>query len=107
MTFRHASIRLFLVTFLVTMCCLASSAQGVKRVVIVKIDGLPGHYVDRFVKQVDPKTGKSILPWFEEVFYRNGTRVPNFYTRGMSLSGPSWGCLLYTSSSRWLFGLSK
>ncbi|MBP7475595.1 MAG: alkaline phosphatase family protein [Pyrinomonadaceae bacterium] len=93
MTFRHASIRLFLVTFLVTMCCLASSAQGVKRVVIVKIDGLPGHYVDRFVKQVDPKTGKSILPWFEEVFYRNGTRVPNFYTRGMSLSGPSWGQL--------------
>ncbi|MBK6723164.1 MAG: alkaline phosphatase family protein [Acidobacteria bacterium] len=45
------------------------------------------------MKQVDPKTGKSILPWFEEVFYRNGTRVPNFYTRGMSLSGPSWGQL--------------
>jgi hypothetical protein len=34
-----------------------------------------------------------VLPWVEEVFYKNGTRVPNFYTRGMSLSGPSWGQL--------------
>ncbi len=66
---------------------------SVGRVVVVKIDGLPAHYVDRFVKQRDSLTGKSILPWFEEVFYRGGTRVPNFYTRGMSLSGPSWGQL--------------
>lgn len=60
---------------------------------IIKIDGLPGHYVDRFVKQRDSTTGRSILPWFEEVFYKSGTRLPNFYTRGMSLSGPSWGQL--------------
>ncbi len=93
MTLRHVSFRMLLVTFWVTICCLASSAQGVERIVIVKIDGLPSHYVDRFAKQVDPKTGKSMLPWFDEVFYRNGTRVPNFYTRGMSLSGPSWGQL--------------
>lgn len=69
----------------------AVSGQGVKRVVIVKIDGLPAYYVDKFVKEKDPATGRSVLPWFEEVFYRNGTRVPNYYTRGMSLSGPSWG----------------
>lgn len=68
-------------------------SQGVKRVVLIKIDGLPGYYVDRFVNQVDPATGKSVLPWFEEVFYKNGTRLPHFYTRGMSLSGPSWGQL--------------
>ena len=72
----------------------ATSALGtVKRVVIVKIDGLPGYYVDQVVKQRDRETGKSVLPWFDEVFYRNGTRLPNFYTRGMSLSGPSWGQL--------------
>lgn len=70
-----------------------TSAQGVKRVVLVKIDGLPDYYVDRFVKQRDPTTGRSILPWFEEVFYRNGSRVSNFYARGMSLSGPAWGQL--------------
>ncbi|MFN2501680.1 MAG: alkaline phosphatase family protein [Pyrinomonadaceae bacterium] len=70
-----------------------ADAQGVKRVVVIKIDGLPAYYVDRFVKERDPVTGKSVLPWFDEVFYKNGTRVPNFYTRGMSLSGPSWGQL--------------
>src|SRR4051794_32613492 len=70
-----------------------AAGQGVKRVVIVKIDGLPGYYVDRFVRQRDPETGKSVLPWIEEVFYKNGSHLENFYTRGMSLSGPSWGLL--------------
>lgn len=69
------------------------AAQGVKRIVVLKIDGLPGYYVDKFVQQRDPATGKSVLPWFEEVFYKNGSRLENFYTRGMSLSGPSWGQL--------------
>lgn len=68
-------------------------AQNVKRIVILKVDGLPGDYVNRFVEQRDPKTGKSLLPWFEEVFYKNGTRLANFYTRGMSLSAPSWSIL--------------
>jgi hypothetical protein len=60
---------------------------------MVKIDGLPGYFVDKYVNRRDPATGRSMLPWFQEVFYKNGTRVPNFYTRGMSLSGPSWGQL--------------
>ena len=34
--------------------------------------------------------GKSLLPWFDYVFFRNGTRITNFYVRGMSLSAPSW-----------------
>lgn len=70
-----------------------AGAQNLKRIVIVKIDGLPGYYVDRFVNEQDPATGRSHLPWIKEVFYRNGTRLSNFYTRGMSLSGPSWGQL--------------
>jgi hypothetical protein len=73
--------------------CSTALAQGVKRIVIVKVDGLPAYYVDKFVRLRDQKTGKSVLPWFDEVFYKNGTRVANFYTRGMSLSGPSWGQL--------------
>ena len=90
---RQRAFRIFLIFVFVTAFVLAVSAQAVKRVVIVKIDGLPGYYVDKFVKQRDPATRKSVLPWFDEVFYKNGTRVPNFYTRGMSLSGPSWGQL--------------
>ncbi|MGE3467299.1 MAG: alkaline phosphatase family protein [Pyrinomonadaceae bacterium] len=88
---RVAAICLVLVT--VAVCAVASAAQGVKRTVVIKIDGLPAYYVDRFVKERDPKTGRSMLPWIEEAFYKNGSRVPNFYTRGMSLSGPSWGQL--------------
>ncbi|MDQ3323937.1 MAG: hypothetical protein M3525_16100 [Acidobacteriota bacterium] len=68
-------------------------AQSVKRVVVVKVDGLPGDYVDRYVKQRDAKTGKSLLPWFDEIFYKNGTRLTNFYSRGMSLSATSWSLL--------------
>lgn len=70
-----------------------TAAQNVKRVVIMKIDGLPTHFVDEWVKRQDRATGKSMLPWFDEVFYKNGTRIPNFYSRGMSLSGPAWGQL--------------
>ena len=65
--------------------------QAVKRIIVIKLDGVPGYYIDQYVKQRDPRTGKSVLPWFEDVFYKNGTRLPNFYSRGMSLSGPAWG----------------
>jgi hypothetical protein len=64
-----------------------------KRVVVLKIDGLPYDLVDRFVRERDPRTGKSQLPWIEHIFYDQGTRVANFYVRGMSLSGPSWSLL--------------
>lgn len=46
--------------------------------------------VDRFVRERDPLTGKSRLPWFDHIFYANGTRIANYYVRGMSLSAPSW-----------------
>ena len=92
-SFRDHLNRILLAFVLLAAAAGMASSQGVKRVVIVKIDGLPGYYVDKFVKQRDSATGKSVLPWFDEVFYKNGTRVPNFYTRGMSLSGPSWGQL--------------
>jgi hypothetical protein len=64
-----------------------------RRIVIIKVDGLPNDTVDRFVRERDPRTGKSLLPWIEEVFYQKGTRLSNFYVRGMSLSAPSWSVL--------------
>jgi hypothetical protein len=64
-----------------------------KRVVVIKIDGLPYELVERFAREQDPLTGKSRLPWFDNIFFKNGTRLTNFYVRGMSLSGPSWSTL--------------
>lgn len=64
-----------------------------KRVVVIKVDGLPYELVERFAREQDPLTGKSRLPWFDNVFFQNGTRITNFYVRGMSLSGPSWSTL--------------
>lgn len=90
---KATSFRALLAAAIACLCIIGAAAQNVKRVVIMKIDGLPGYYADQFVRQTDPKTGRSMLPWFEEVFYKNGTRVPNFYTRGPSLSGPAWGIL--------------
>lgn len=68
----------------------SSSSAQTKRVIILKVDGLPYEMVDRFVHESDPLTGKSRLPWFDHIFYANGTRIANFYVRGMSLSAPSW-----------------
>jgi hypothetical protein len=77
-------------TFFITHSSVHAQA---KRVVILKVDGLPYDTVDRFVRERDPETGKSRLPWFDFIFYQNGTRLTNFYVRGMSLSGPSWSLL--------------
>ena len=46
-----------------------------------------------FVHERDPRTGKSQLPWFDYIFYQRGTRLANFYVRGMSLSAPSWSII--------------
>ncbi len=93
MVLRRLIFQVFSISAVLAAGFVFGYGQNVKRVVLVKMDGLPGYYVDRFVNERDPSTGRSQLPWFEEVFYRNGTRVPNFYTRGMSLSGPAWGQL--------------
>ena len=64
-----------------------------KRLVVIKADGLAQDIVDQMVRERNPRTGQSVLPWIERLFYQNGTRLSNFYVRGMSLSGPSWSML--------------
>lgn len=64
-----------------------------KRLVVIKCDGLPYDVVDQAVKQRDPQSGKSVLPWIDHIFYQRGSRLSNFYVRGMSLSAPSWSLL--------------
>ena len=76
------------------VCSAATLASAqTKRLVLIKCDGLPQDLVDRLVKERDPETGKSELPWIEHIFYQRGTRLSNFYVRGMSLSAPSWSLL--------------
>src|SRR5215813_600787 len=77
----------------VLLLAAGSSFAQTKRLVVIKCDGLPYNVVDRFVKQRDPQSGKSLLPWFDYVFYQRGSRLANFYVRGMSLSAPSWSLL--------------
>lgn len=78
--------------FLILASQIGVSAQT-RRLVVVKIDGLPYEQVERFVRERDPRTGKSQLPWFDQIFFHDGTRLTNFYVRGMSLSAPSWSML--------------
>lgn len=95
---RFAPLICLLLTLLVRFDCFAvpaaTTAHGAaKRVVVIKVDGLPQDEVDEYLRQQDARTGKSLLPWIEHVFYERGTRVNNFYVRGMSLSAPSWSLL--------------
>lgn len=89
----HRGIVLHFVLLSLILLVPALSSAQTKRVVIVKVDGLPPDLVDQFVKEREPRTGKSVLPWIDHVFYQRGARVSNFYVRGMSLSAPSWSTL--------------
>lgn len=60
---------------------------------LLKADGVPFETLDRFVREQHPETGKSLLPWIDHVFYQGGSRLSNFYVRGISLSAPSWSLL--------------
>jgi hypothetical protein len=78
---------------MILACAAPLAAQHTTRVVLLKADGLAFDLVDEFVQERDPRTGKSLLPWIDYVFYQRGTRLGNFYVRGTSLSGPSWSML--------------
>ncbi len=64
-----------------------------KRLVLVKVDGLPADRVERLIQEVDPETGRSVLPWMHYIFLERGAWARNFYVRGISLSAPSWSML--------------
>lgn len=88
-----ASLRNLLPALLVLLLLPNLGLGQTKRVVAIQCDGLPYEVVDRFVRARDPRTGKSQLPWFDYIFYQRGTRLANFYVRGMSLSAPSWSLI--------------
>ena len=92
-THKRASLRGCAFPAILLLCVATSSFAQVKRLVVIKCDGLPYDVVDRYVKQRDPQSGKSVLPWIDHIFYQRGSRLSNFYVRGMSLSAPSWSLL--------------
>ena len=80
------------VIFLIIVAPCLTLAQT-KRVVIIKVDGLSQDMLDQFVQQTNPRTNKRYLPWISLLFYEQGTRIKNFYVRGISVSAPSWSML--------------
>ena len=90
---RFSEFRFVILVSVITCLFASSSFAQAKRLVILKVDGLPYSTLDRAVQERNPRTGKSQLPWIEHVFYQGGTRLSNFYVRGMSLSAPSWSLL--------------
>jgi hypothetical protein len=90
---RLASLRLCTFAGILLLLLCTSAFAQTKRLVVIKCDGLPYDVVDSFVKQRDPQSGKSLLPWIDHIFYQRGARLSNFYVRGMSLSAPSWSLL--------------
>ena len=72
---------------------IAQSASLPIRVVILKVDGMGQDQLMRAMRERDPASGKSKLPWISRVFAEQGTIYENFYTRGISLSAPSWSML--------------
>jgi hypothetical protein len=82
-----------LAALLLLLVCYSSAVAQPRRLVVIKCDGLPYDMVDRLVRQRDPQSSKSVLPWIDHIFYQRGARLSNFYVRGMSLSAPSWSLL--------------
>jgi hypothetical protein len=68
-------------------------AEAAKRVVVIKIDGLPGDFLERYIDSKEPDGERYLLPWFHQMFLERGTWIQNFYVRGISLSAPSWSML--------------
>ncbi len=64
-----------------------------RRLVILKVDGMGQDQLMAALEKRDPDTGKSQLPWIQRIFAEQGTIYENFYTRGISLSAPSWSML--------------
>jgi hypothetical protein len=72
----------------------ASLPAAPRRLVLLEVDGLNQDLLEGAMKRIDPATGKSQLPWLSYIFGENGTIFENFYTRGISLSAPSWSLLV-------------
>ena len=81
-------------TALLLLLCLTATAET-KRIVILKVDGLPEALVERYAAENAGglRDGQARLPFIRRIFGTNGAWLDSFYVRGMSLSAPSWSML--------------
>jgi hypothetical protein len=81
--------------FLVTISLIPAALGKVDRIVILKVDGLPDELLEKYVNEPAGagKDGRNRLPWIDRVFQKNGVWMGNYYSRGLSLSAPSWSIL--------------
>lgn len=75
------------------LACQPAPANSAERLVILKVDGLNADLLFRTMQRMDARTSRSELPWLTHIFAENGVIFDNFYTRGISLSAPSWSLL--------------
>src|SRR4051794_8590862 len=80
MTPLGARIIFFLASILISCPGIAAT----KRLVLIKVDGLPEDLLEQHLSQ---------LPSIRRVFVERGAWLRNFYVRGVSLSAPSWSML--------------
>jgi hypothetical protein len=76
----RAAVLLFALSFFTAV---ESYAQA-KRLVVIKVDGLPEDLLERHLDQ---------LPAIRHIFTEQGAWLRSFYVRGISLSAPSWAML--------------
>lgn len=86
------SVRLFLLLLTLLWVPRVWGAEA-RRVVILKVDGVGEDLLANAMAEKDPASGKSQLPWLTRIFAEQGAIYDNFYTRGISLSAPSWSML--------------
>jgi hypothetical protein len=81
--------------FWLLVCLPVPQVRGAaaRRLVILKVDGLGQDLLANALEERDPASGKSQLPWLSHIFVEHGAVYENFYTRGISLSAPSWSML--------------
>ena len=72
---------------------LAAQQSPARRIVILKVDGLGADLLANTMAATDPQTGRKQLPWLNRIFAEHGILFEDFYTRGISLSAPSWSML--------------
>jgi len=96
------SVRPAVFLLLAIFASIESAGAAPVRLVVIKVDGLPGSVVERCLQEVDPgDRAKSALPWIKRLFVERGAWVRNFYVRGISVSTPSWSML--DTAGTWQF----
>src|SRR6266699_5211490 len=78
---RPVNLRHWLALILLSLLLPSALPAEVKRVVVIKLDGVPHDVLERELEHINPSTSKSSLPWIDRVFAQQGTRLQNFYVR--------------------------